>query len=513
MNIIVNSEFKPYTFAQMLEPYKIIKDERQKIEEDYSTLMSQAEAFKNYANQIENREAKGVHQSYMDALRQASDEFSSSTTSMDRRALRELKRRYYDEILPIANAAEQVKQAASDRDKISIRHPSAIYKKNGYSIDKAMAGESANNEYVVGDDILNKTKEDVQALVAASIDYDARSRQLQDITKPYFVFEQGFDENTLSRGLNYSILENELSGTEKQIRSIKESARQAAGYSAFDDEGKAQLDAMIDRGIRQGGTKTFTTIENKNFESPSLSYSRYSSGRGSGSSQAITSLGLDNAGNEYFKVGQSVYKKAPDGSVSKLDAKPTQTIEEKVRREQDEKRERAKQKINRQLDSTTGETQIKVDRKRKEDGTIIEGFDIVASSGVSKDDQGNPLGRFVPIESLTPKNGQLVTDAIKQAYGVDINDVKQDFDISYNPESGDIRIAKKKNKPAQMSYVPTWYSPDYSSVIQQFSQGDGSLLSFGVTPTKNSNTAPQTSNKEVKEVKGAAAGDHNDFPE
>lgn len=439
MNIIVNSEFKPYTFAQMLEPYKIIKDERQKIEEDYSTLMSQAEAFKNYANQIENSEAKGVHQSYMDALRQASDEFSSSTTSMDRRALRELKRRYYDEILPIANAAEQVKQAASDRDKISIRHPSAIYKKNGYSIDKAMAGESANNEYVVGDDILNKTKEDVQALVAANIDYDARSRQLQDITKPYFVFEQGFDENTLSRGLDYSILENELSDTEKQIRSIKESARQAAGYDTFDEKGKAQLDAMIDRGIRQGGTKTFATMENENFESPSLSYSRYSSGRSSSSDDSWQSLGKDVEGNEYFLKGSTLFKKTPSGQyIKEGTGKQSEVEQSEWEKEMQEDIENITWSL-----GTSGNKVFQI-------GKIVNDF----KSGkeeikIDRNQQSSKYDKDMKFDELPDKEQIKILEAVfGEAKIKQRNQLSRTFDIIYHT-NGTLSITKKKPTPSK----------------------------------------------------------------
>lgn len=476
MNIIVNSEFKPYTFAQMLEPYKIIKDERQKIEEDYSTLMSQAEAFKNYANQIENEEAKKAHQNYMDALRKASDEFSSSTTSMDRRALRDLKRRYYSEILPIANAAEQVKQAASDRDKISVRHPSAIYKQNGYSIDKAMAGEFANNEYVVGDDILNKTKEDIQALVAANIDYDARSRQLQDITKPYFVFEQGFDESTLSRGLDYSIPENTLTDTEKQIRSIKESARQAAGYDAFDVKGRAQLDAMIDRGIRQGGTKTFTQMENKNFESPSLSYSRYSSGRSSSSDDSWQSLGKDDEGNEYFLKGSTLFKKTPSGQYIKegTGKQPEVEISEWEKQIQEDADNITSLLNNGHRVFPVGKINTgTINKKTREKEITIDNTE--NTSGYDKDMEFQNLPYEVQKKLLEAAFGEAEIKHIRQ--------LDKTFDIVYKTD-GTLSITKKKqNKPTppkpEKEEPDTTKAPGVNTGNTRRFQPNGSTLAEG----------------------------------
>lgn len=151
MYITINSEFKPFTYDELTKPLRDYTEAYNKVEEQYSTLAQQTEAWKNIATQENSPEAYAMYKKYSDELNAVVEDFSRGMTIQNRGKLSGLKSRYASEITPIANAYSAMQAANTYRDTVKGKDDSAIFNVDRYnSIDDFLNGQTADNNYISG---------------------------------------------------------------------------------------------------------------------------------------------------------------------------------------------------------------------------------------------------------------------------------------------------------------------------------------------------------------------------
>lgn len=154
MYLTLNSEFRPFTYDELVKPLSDYTEAYNKVEEQYATLAQQTEAWKNIATQENSPEAYAMYKKYSDELNAVVEDFSKGMTIQNRSKLLGLKSRYASEITPIANAYESFQKANAYRDAIKVQDPSAIFNIDKYySIDDFLNGQSSDNNFISGDNI------------------------------------------------------------------------------------------------------------------------------------------------------------------------------------------------------------------------------------------------------------------------------------------------------------------------------------------------------------------------
>lgn len=162
MYITINSEFRPFTYDELTKPLQDYTEAYNKVEEQYSTLAQQTEAWKNIATQENSPEAYAMYKKYSDELNAVVEDFSRGMTIQNRGKLTGLKSRYASEITPIANAYSAMQAANAYRDTVKGKDDSAIFNVDRYnSLDDFLNGQMADNNYISGkalqDDIAKQT--------------------------------------------------------------------------------------------------------------------------------------------------------------------------------------------------------------------------------------------------------------------------------------------------------------------------------------------------------------------
>lgn len=161
MNLVINSQFRPFTYDEMVKPLAAYKQEYDKVEQDYSDLVTQTEVWKDIATQENSPEAYAMYSKYSKALNEVVDDFSRGMTMQNRGKLIGMKRRYAQDITPIAQASEAMKAANDLRDKLG---SDAIFEVGRYnSLDDFLHGKTANNKYESRKDIATRTAALAQA--------------------------------------------------------------------------------------------------------------------------------------------------------------------------------------------------------------------------------------------------------------------------------------------------------------------------------------------------------------
>lgn len=254
MNLAITSQFRPFTYDELVKPFLQYKEAYEKAEQDYSNLSAQTEMWKDIANQTSNPEAYAMYQRYSTDLNSIMDDFSRGMNVNNRRALLGMKRRYYQDIQPIADASAAMKEANQLRDKAG---PDAIFEIGRYnSIDDFLHGKTANNKFESRKDIASMTAALTQATVQSILN-DPIIRQSMN---PQFL------EIIQKRGLgSLDDLQSALSGSAEASNRFSQIKNQIidqiGGLDRFDSAGKAAVDRAINEGLYAGLDNYQTSLQ------------------------------------------------------------------------------------------------------------------------------------------------------------------------------------------------------------------------------------------------------------
>lgn len=231
MYLTINSEFRPFTYDELVKPLQDYTEAYNKVEEQYSTLAQQTEAWKNIATQENSPEAYAMYKKYSDELNTMVEDFSRGMTIQNRRALSGLKSRYASEITPIANAYNSMKEANKYRDDVRAKDPTAVFIKNRYSsIDDFLNGKTADNNYISG--------EQIEASILGKT-YAKANEAFTELTKDGRV-----NANTAARLV--------MSGQSFDISDVINEELESVGADRFDPESRQMLEAYVYSGVEKG---------------------------------------------------------------------------------------------------------------------------------------------------------------------------------------------------------------------------------------------------------------------
>ena len=151
MYITLNSQFRPFTYDELVKPLQDYGEAYREVEEQYATLAQQTEAWKNIATQENSPEAYAMYKKYSDELNAVVEDFSRGMTLQNRGQLMGLKSRYSSEIGAIERASEALEEANRYREALKTQDNTVVFAKDRYtSLDDFLNGQLADNSYVSG---------------------------------------------------------------------------------------------------------------------------------------------------------------------------------------------------------------------------------------------------------------------------------------------------------------------------------------------------------------------------
>ena len=139
-------QFNPFTYEELIRPIADYNEAYKEVEEAYSILSEQAEAFRSEVNQHKNSEAYKTHSKYSNELNAIVDDFSQGMTRANRAKLLGMKRRYNTEIAPIAKAAARRSALAEEQRKMELANPTMLWERmaSDMSLDEFINNPSAD---------------------------------------------------------------------------------------------------------------------------------------------------------------------------------------------------------------------------------------------------------------------------------------------------------------------------------------------------------------------------------
>lgn len=301
MYLQLDTRFNPFTYDEMVKPLLYYKQAYDEAEAAYSDLVTQTEAWKDIANRENSPEAFEMYQRYSGDLSRAVDDFSQGMTAKNRRALLGLKRRYAQDIAPIARASEAMNAANELRAKAG---HDAIFEVGEYnSLDQFLHGKTANNKYQSREALTKKTAAMTEAAMAEALkdpEFEkAMGNQFWMITQ-----HTGGSYKDLTEAMKLGMMDNPIA--QNRFSQIRQEVAKNAGIQNYDAAGQQAIMDAIDTGLYAGLDKPVRNFQaNKDHMTPYQSMN--------------LSLSAANDGMEWDKDKKKwVYNKEIDPKIQKI---------------------------------------------------------------------------------------------------------------------------------------------------------------------------------------------------
>ena len=140
-SLIINSSFKPFSYAEMLAPVQAATQAHQELESAYSELETKANIWDKLANEETDSKAHDIYSKYANDLKSQAEELAKNGLSLSsRQALLNMKNRYTKEITPI--------EEAFNRRKDDIKAQKEMMQKDPYHMYDRLASTISLDEYM-----------------------------------------------------------------------------------------------------------------------------------------------------------------------------------------------------------------------------------------------------------------------------------------------------------------------------------------------------------------------------
>ena len=244
-SLVINSQFHPFSYQDMIAPVALATQAQQDLEDKYSTLGEQSGAYDKLANQQTDPIAYAQYKRYADDLSKQVEQLNKDgLTPSSRTALLNMKRRYSSEITPIDTAYKKREELAKEQRALRAQDTSAMFDVDysTASLDKLLANPSASYTPVSGDALAKRAAE--MALPLSKVISPKTNRTLKTILgNQYALIQMGASPQDVMAAINND------KNAHPELRKIIDTVYSTSGLDTFDNASQKKGMAHIIRGL------------------------------------------------------------------------------------------------------------------------------------------------------------------------------------------------------------------------------------------------------------------------
>ena len=133
--IVINSKFKPFSYAEMLQPVQMATAAHQEVENEYAELATKADVWYEMANAQTDPYAFKMYKTYSDDLeRQAEQLAVEGLTPISRQNMLKMKQRYSKDIVPIEQAYRRRQELVDEQRKLLAQDNTLMFDRDASTI-------------------------------------------------------------------------------------------------------------------------------------------------------------------------------------------------------------------------------------------------------------------------------------------------------------------------------------------------------------------------------------------
>lgn len=134
-SLILDTKFKPFSYAEMLAPVAAATQAHQALEEEYANLATKANVWEEMANEQADPYAYKMYKTYSDDLEARAEQLMKyGLNASSRRGMLDMRARYSKEIIPIENAYKRREKLVDEQRAAMLSNPTLFYQRDAASM-------------------------------------------------------------------------------------------------------------------------------------------------------------------------------------------------------------------------------------------------------------------------------------------------------------------------------------------------------------------------------------------
>lgn len=129
--IVINSKFKPFSYAEMLQPAQMATLAHQEVENEYAGLATKANVWDEMANEQTDPYAYKMYKTYSNDLEEQAGQLArEGLTPASRQNMLRMKQRYSSDIIPIEQAYKRRQELIDEQRKLLAQDNTLMFDRN-----------------------------------------------------------------------------------------------------------------------------------------------------------------------------------------------------------------------------------------------------------------------------------------------------------------------------------------------------------------------------------------------
>lgn len=129
--IVINSKFKPFSYAEMLQPVQMATLAHQEVENEYAELATKANVWDEMANEQTDPYAYKMYKTYSNDLEEQAGQLArEGLTPASRQNMLRMKQRYSSDIVPIEQAYKRRQELVDEQRKLLAQDNTLMFDRN-----------------------------------------------------------------------------------------------------------------------------------------------------------------------------------------------------------------------------------------------------------------------------------------------------------------------------------------------------------------------------------------------
>lgn len=193
--IVINSKFKPFSYAEMLQPVQMATLAHQEVENEYADLATKANVWDEMANEQTDPYAYKMYKTYSNDLEEQAGQLArEGLTPASRQNMLRMKQRYSSDIVPIEQAYKRRQELIDEQGKLLAQDNTLMFDRNAsmLSLDDLIKNPQLTYQSYSGTTLAKQVGTAVQNLAKDMRENPRKWRDILD--KQYFetIMQHGY---------------------------------------------------------------------------------------------------------------------------------------------------------------------------------------------------------------------------------------------------------------------------------------------------------------------------------
>ena len=265
--IVINSKFKPFSYAEMLQPVQMATLAHQEVENEYADLATKANVWDEMANEQTDPYAYKMYKTYSNDLEEQAGQLArEGLTPASRQNMLKMKQRYSSDIVPIEQAYKRRQELIDEQRKLLAQDNTLMFDRNAsmLSLDDLIKNPQLTYQSYSGATLAKQVGTAAQNLAKDMRENPRKWRDILD--KQYFetIMQHGYRPEEIIQ-----VLQNDPNAS-SVLKGIVEDAVGSSNIASWGDQDT--LNRAYEY-ARQGlwnavGETQYQTIQNQDYLNP-----------------------------------------------------------------------------------------------------------------------------------------------------------------------------------------------------------------------------------------------------